>query len=124
MARYFSNFTGLKWLFHKLPKKMGPVRKNFLLLLMRMKIDLAEKDLTDTFKLLLILTCNIIRSFLRGTADTLRKFVFVPDQGVSNKTKPAHSQPEHSQPTNEMYTLALMLQIFLLRHQTVTKINI
>ena len=38
-------------------------------------------------------TSNIIRSWLRGSADTLPKFVFVPDQEVLNETKPPHFNP-------------------------------
>ena len=77
---------------------MGPARKthckdDFLLLLMRSRLRLGEKDLADPFKTSLSLTCNIFRSWLRGTANALGKFVFVPDQEVLNDTKPPHFNP-------------------------------
>ena len=77
---------------------MGPARKirckdDFLLVLMRLQLGLGEKDLADPFKTSLSLTSNIIRSWLRGTANALGKFVFVPDQEVLNDTKPPHFNP-------------------------------
>ena len=85
----------LKQQFCKLLKRMGPARKirsknEFLLLLMRLRLGLEEKKLADQFKISLFLTSNIIHSWLRGAADTLGKFVFVPDQEVLNDTKPPH----------------------------------
>ena len=41
----------------------------------------------------LSLRSNIICSGLRGTADTLGKFVFAPDQEALNNTKPPHLNP-------------------------------
>ena len=70
----------LKQQFCKLPKRMGPARKihskdEFLLLLMRLRLGLGKKDLPGRFKISLSLTSNIIRSWLRGTADPLGIFV-------------------------------------------------
>ena len=77
---------------------MGPAKKihskdEFLLLLMRLLLCLGEKDLADRFKISLSLTSNIVRSWLRGTPDTLSKFVFVPEQEDLNDTKPPHLNP-------------------------------
>ena len=84
---------------------MGPARKihsedEFLLLLMRLRFGLGEKDLPGRFKISLSLTSNIIRSWLRGTADPLGKFVFAPDQDVLNDTKRPHFNP-----ANQEFTL-------------------
>ena len=58
----------------KLPKRMEPARKShskdeFLMLLMRLRLGLGEKDLSDLFKIS-PLTSNIIHSWLKRTADT------------------------------------------------------
>ena len=95
---YSQKVAWLKRKFCKLPKRMGPARKihskdDFLLLSMRLRLGLGEKDLVDRFKISLSLTSNIIHSWLRGTADTLGKFIFVPDQEVLNDTKPPHFNP-------------------------------
>ena len=76
---------------------MGPVRKihskdEFLLLLLRLRLGLREKVMADRFKISFSPTNNIIRNRLRGTADTLGKFVFVPNQ-VLNDTKHPHFNP-------------------------------
>ena len=103
----------LKRQFCKLPKGMGPARKihskdEFLLLLVRLRLGLREKDLADRFKISLSLTSNIIRSRLRGTADTLGKFVFVPDQEVLNDTKPPHFNP-----TKNLHSITDAKELFI-----------
>ena len=77
---------------------MGPARKThsnneFLLLLVRLRLGLGEKDLADRFKISFSLTSNITHSWLRGTADTLGEFDFDPDQEVLNDTKLPHFNP-------------------------------
>ena len=95
----------LKQQFCKLPKRMGPARKihsedEFLLLLMRLRLGLGEKDLPGRFKIAFSLTSNVIHSWLRGATDPFGKFVFVPDQDVLNDTKPPHFNP-----ANQEFTL-------------------
>ena len=112
----------LKRHYCKLPRRMWPARKilsknEFLLLLMRLKLGLGEKDLADRFKISLSLTSNII-SWLRGTADTLGKFVFVLDQEVLNDTKPPHFNP-----ITNLRSIIDATELFL-RHLKVIKINV
>ena len=106
----FFNLTGQ---FCKLPKRVGPTRKicskdEFLLLLIRSRLGPGEKDLTDRFKITLSLTSNIIRSWLRGTADTLGKSVFVPHQEVLNDTEPPQFNP-----TNNLHSIIDATELFI-----------
>ena len=92
---------------------MGPARKihskdEFLLLLIRLRLGLGEKDLADRFKISLSLASNIICSWLTGTADTLGKFVFVPDQEVLSDTKPPRFNP-----TKNLHSIIDATELFI-----------
>ena len=85
--------TILKRKFSKIPKRMGPERKlcgkdEFLMLLMKLRLALLEKDLANRFKVSLTTTSRIVRTWLKVTSSILQSFVFIPDQGTLNVTKP------------------------------------
>lgn len=84
--------------FFSVPKRMGPARKlpskdEFLLLLMRLRLGLLEKDLATRFNISEGLVSAIFRSWLRCSAEVLSAYVFVPDQGALNITRPSHFRP-------------------------------
>jgi len=93
--------TALKRKYKILPKRMGPVRKldskdEFLMLLMRLRLGLMVKDLAKRFNVSVTLASNIINSWLRCSAQVLKSFVFVPDQGTLNITSPAQFKDIHN----------------------------
>ena len=85
--------TKLKRQFTKNPKPQGQDRKlksqdEFLMLLMRLRLNLLIKDLAQRFNVSNTLTSYITTSWLRAAAKVLKSFVFIPSQGTLNVTKP------------------------------------
>ena len=85
--------TALKRKFSKQPNRMGPKRKldakdEFLMLCMRLRLGLLEQDLANRFNISLTTTSRIVRSWLKVSANILKSFVFIPDQGSLNAVKP------------------------------------
>ena len=75
------------------PKKMGRERKlpskdEFLLTLMKLRLDLQTTDLCVRFDVSEGLCSNIFKSWLRAMAEYFKAFVFIPDLEVILATTP------------------------------------
>ena len=85
----------LKRKFSSVPKRMGPERKltskdEFLILLMKLRLGLLEKDLASRFGISLTTTSTIVRTWLKVSSSILKSMVQVPDLAALNATKPVH----------------------------------
>jgi hypothetical protein len=85
--------TKIKRKFKSLPKKFGPSRKlllsdQFLLLMMKLRLNSPLKDLAKRFKISYSSCQRIFSSWSKTTAKVLRSLVFMPDQGILNATRP------------------------------------
>uniref|UniRef100_A0A7M5UG70 THAP-type domain-containing protein n=1 Tax=Clytia hemisphaerica TaxID=252671 RepID=A0A7M5UG70_9CNID len=90
--------TILKRKFSKIPARMGPERKlcgkdEFLMLLMKLRLGLLEKDLANRFRVSISTTSRVIRTWLKVSSSIMKSLIFVPDQGVLNITKPPVFKP-------------------------------
>ena len=75
------------------PKKMGRERKlpskyEFLLILMKLRLELQTTYLCVRFDVSEGLCSNIFKSWLRAMAEYFKAFVFIPDLGVILATTP------------------------------------
>ena len=93
--RWKGKFTvnKLRRSFKKTPKPMGPERKlttkdEFLLMLMRLRLNLLIKDLSNRFHISKTLASTIYCTWLRASARVLKSVIYVPDLGILNATKP------------------------------------
>ena len=105
--------TALKRKFFKQPNRMGPERKlnakdEFLMLCMRLRLGLLEQDLANRFNISLTTTSRIVRSWLKVSANILKSFVFIPDQGSLNAVKP----PQFNSITN-LHTIIDATELFI-----------
>ena len=86
--------TKIKRKFKTLPSRFGPARKmsgldQFLLMWMKLRLNLTNHDLADRFKISRTTLSRTFSSWLKASAIVLRTYIFVPDQGVVNVTKPS-----------------------------------
>ena len=76
-----------------LPNRMGPTRKlhgcdQFLLMWMKIRLNTPMRGIADRFGISLTTCSRIFASWTRASAIVLKSFVFSPDQGTINATKP------------------------------------
>ena len=76
-----------------IPKRMGPGRKlnsidQFLLMLMKIRLNVPSHDLANRFNISDSSCCSIFASWLKASAMVMKSFVYMPDQGSINATKP------------------------------------
>ena len=75
------------------PNRMGPSRKlhdfdQFLLMLMKIRLNMQMHDLADRFNISTSLCSSLFTSWSKAAAMVLGSVVFMPDQGRINETKP------------------------------------
>ena len=83
----------LKRNFQNSPKKMGPTRKleskdEFLLMLMKLKLDVLLEDLGDRFRISAAHCGRVYSSWPRASAALLQNIIYAPDKGhfISHNT--------------------------------------
>ena len=86
-------YVNLKEKLNPRPKKMGrerklPTKDEFLLTLMKLRLDLQTTDLCVRFDVPERLCSNIFKSWLRVMGEYLKDFVFIPDLVVILATTP------------------------------------
>ena len=79
--------------FSKSPKKFGPKSKlsskdEFLLIMMKIRLGLLEKDLSNRFGISITLCSQIFSTWTRALALYLKPLVFVPSMISINEVKP------------------------------------
>ena len=72
---------------------MGPGRKlnsidQFLLMLMKIRLNVPLHDLAKRFNVSDSSCCSIFASWLKAFAMAMKSFVYMPDQGSINAAKP------------------------------------
>ena len=85
--------TKIKRKFRSDPCRFGPQRKlngldQFLLMWMKLRLNPPMRDLANRFNISISTCSRIFSSWTRASATILKSFVFVPDQGTINVTKP------------------------------------
>ena len=70
---------------NRTPKKSGPTRKlcsqdEFLLVLMKLRLALFNKDLADRFKICFATVSKIIQSWIRAMAKYISSIVYMPEE--------------------------------------------
>ena len=76
----------------KQPKLFGPRRKlhckdEFLLMLMKLRLGVLNKDLADRFGVSVGLVSSIFTSWLKVSSDVLSSMIFIPDQSNISNTR-------------------------------------
>ena len=84
--------------FLRTPKKMGPSRKisskdEFLLTLMKLRLNLLNTDLANRFDISEATCSNVFTCWIRAMAECLRSIIYIPDQGTVNITSPKRFKP-------------------------------
>ena len=85
--------TKIKRKFKSVPDRFGPARKmcgldQFLLMWMKLRLNAPMRDLANRFNVSNTTCSRIFSSWTKASAAILKSFIFVPDQGVINATKP------------------------------------
>ena len=86
--------SAIKRKFNKIPNRMGPARKlnsydQFLLTFIKLRLNVPFYDLARRFKVSESTCLRIFATWTRAAANILKSFVFIPDQGILNLTKPS-----------------------------------
>ena len=90
--------TKIKRKFKSTPNRLGPKRKlpgddQFLLMWMKLRLNTPMRDLATRFGISETTCSRIFSSWARASANVLKSFVFSPDQGTINATKPPRFSP-------------------------------